>query len=70
MKELDAKIKILDGYKNDLQWSIWYVEAAEHVQDKERKIKTIREIIKDISNEVVMLKGKRWKMNELKNKED
>lgn len=70
MNKLNEQIRILESYKEDLQWSVWHLEAAKNITDKKRKIDTLKEIIKDISNEVVVLKGKRWKEYELENQKN
>lgn len=70
MIELDKRIQILESYKEDLQWSVWHLEVAENIADRKRKMDTLKEIIKDIGNEIVVLKGKRWKEYELENQKN
>lgn len=43
--------KNMEGYIDDLKWTIWVLENPENeIPENERKIESIREIIQDFKN--------------------
>lgn len=68
--DLNKMIEIRESYANDLQWTVWYLEESEDIEDKKKKIATLKEIIQDIKKDVLILKGRRLREYESENQKN